>query len=834
MSSTTIVATAAALVPQALAPQVLADPIGVSVEVVAAVEPALDRRVIADSVAGVAGGRVKQRRLAQALLDRPDVLRDGRSPAPRVVADLLIALRRAGATKVSLPVCAGCGKRLNSFQRRGEDWYCAVCDRRPEPCCVCGQARPVNFRDRHGRPRCAQCPPEDERDPVDVVVDIVAGIDAQIPADVVAAAVNTAARQRGQRHQIAWALQDRPDLLTGGGADATAGCVLRLIDLLADAGSHTIVRPACPHCRRVIGLHRRIAGQWLCRNCVAKTRARPCAGCGAVREPGARDEHGQPLCPTCLIRQPANHETCTKCGRRRPVSVRTPDGPRCETCRPWKTGTCTICGKTGPSLISKTTGLPWCRACKQRWARCTDCGQDRPVRGGTLNAPLCATCTRPDPDFWRACPGCGEPGRIHAGPNARCARCTMHRRLRELLGDDTGDIRPEVRVLHQALTAADRPATVDAWLNRSAAPKILHALAGRALTHDALDALPPGKPVEHLRSVLVAIGTLPHRDEQLTRLQRWIGETIAARPSPDQQHLLRRYAIWHVLRRLRGRLNGTDATHHQLVAAKRPVQAAVALLDWLTSRNRTLGTARQDDLDAWLAEEKVAGRVTSRDAGNFIRWANRNKLTTLELPATRWGGPAGVIDTEARWQRARHLLHDDSLNPEDRVAGLLVLLYAQQPAAISRLTLDHVQISGDDTRIQLGREPVVLPAPLDGLVRDLVCTRRGHATIGVTGTSPWLFPGGQPGRPISAFQLAERLRQLRLNPAQSRSTALFQLATELPAALLARALGIHISVAVTWQRASAGDWATYAADVARRAETGRTDNPPPNPDRQDP
>lgn len=154
---------------------------------------------------------------------------------------------------------------------------------------------------------------------------------------------------------------------------------------------------------------------------------------------------------------------------------------------------------------------------------------------------------------------------------------------------------------------------------------------------------PAGKPVEHLRSVLVAIGTLPARDEQLTRLQRWITDTIAQRRNADEQQLLRRYAIWHVLRRLRGRLNGADTTHHQFTAAKRSVQAAVTLLDWLTSRGRTLSTARQGDLDAWLAGDKATGR----DAGNFIRWANRNKLTNLELPATRWGGPTGVIDTEA-------------------------------------------------------------------------------------------------------------------------------------------------------------------------------------------
>jgi hypothetical protein len=32
-------------------------------------------------------------------------------------------------------------------------------------------------------------------------------------------------------------------------------------------------------------------------------------------------------------------------------------------------------------------------------------------------------------------------------------------------------------------------------------------------------------------------------------------------------------------------------------------------------------------------------------------------------------------------------------------------------------------------------------------------------------------------------------------------------------------LGIHIDVAVAWQRASAGDWMNYAADISRRRNT---------------
>jgi hypothetical protein len=194
------------------------------------------------------------------------------------------------------------------------------------------------------------------------------------------------------------------------------------------------------------------------------------------------------------------------------------------------------------------------------------------------------------------------------------------------------------------------------------------------------------------------------------------------------------------------------------------------------------------------------------------------KLTSLDFPATRWAGPTRVIDAEGRWEQARQLLHDGTLQPGDRVAGLLVLLYAQQPATISRLTLGHIQASGSEVTLRLGREPVVLPEPLAGLVLHLVATRQGHASTGDQGTSPWLLPGGRPGQPISPYRLNERLRQIGIRSGPARSTALFQLATELPAAILARMLGIHIDVAVAWQRASAGDWMTYAADVSRRQE----------------
>jgi hypothetical protein len=76
-------------------------------------------------------------------------------------------------------------------------------------------------------------------------------------------------------------------------------------------------------------------------------------------------------------------------------------------------------------------------------------------------------------------------------------------------------------------------------------------------------------------------------------------------------------------------------------------------------------------------------------------------------------------------------------------------------------------------------------------------------------------PCGQPGR-SAPTNSPNGTANSASNPAGSGSTALFQLATVLPAALLSRMLGTQISVAVAWQQASGGDWTTYAADASRR------------------
>ena len=741
------------------------------------------------------------------------MLADGRSPAPRAVGDLLLALRQAGAQSVSPPRCARCGKPLRTFRRRGHDWYCAPCGQRAEPCAGCGKARPVASRDRAGQPRCFTCPDTDGRDPVTVIFGIITGLDPQASRDAVAAAVRRSAPRPSHQQKLAWALEDNPRLLTGEAHLAPLRAVLRLVDALHAAGVAGIARPACPGCHRVVRIDTPLNGVRICRTCLARSRAQQCARCRARREPVTRDDQGRPLCALCFISDPANLETCTGCGRRRRVHWRTPHGPLCSSCPTLPLLTCSVCGQITPCGISRATGLPWCPACQRQTAACSACGRVAPITSGTLADPLCAGCT--PPPAWASCPVCSDPG--HPSPG-QCARCLISRRLDELMGPAAGSLPPGLQALRRELAEVGYPGTAMLWLtNPSITPVLAGLAAGRIpLTHQALDSLPQTRALAHLRQTLVAIGALPGRDEEMTRLEAFLAALIESQPGTERRRLLHTYLTWHLVRRLRSRNDGRPVTRQQARMIRRLARGAVAFLDWLDAHDLTLGSCGQGDLDRWLADEHASYR---EEAGRLIRWARASKLTTSHLTAAQWNGPAQLIDHQHRWEAARRLLHDSALKPEDRLAGLLVLLYAQGATAISQMTTSQIQASDDGVRLHLSRVPIYLPDPVATIARTVLANRKGHAAIGARQPSPWLFPGGQPGRPISTDGLTRRLNEIGIRPGQDRSTALFQLAAEIPAAILARTLAISTKAAVTWQRHAAGDWITYAADISHRMES---------------
>ncbi|MCW2685132.1 MAG: hypothetical protein JWR37_22 [Mycobacterium sp.] len=194
----------------------------------------------------------------------------------------------------------------------------------------------------------------------------------------------------------------------------------------------------------------------------------------------------------------------------------------------------------------------------------------------------------------------------------------------------------------------------------------------------------------------------------MVHIERFIDQTLGAQTNPEQQKVLHRYTVWHLIRRLRQRNNGHATTIQQFDSVRQRTYAAVAFLDWLTEHQLTLGSCQQSDLDRWLTDDTTTHRGP---AGHFIRWAHKNKLTSVRIGAHRWMGPTRPLDDEHRWNIARRLLHDSTLKPDDRLAGLLVLLYAQTPAAICRLTIVDVETDVDPVWLHLGSSPIHLPEP---------------------------------------------------------------------------------------------------------------------------
>ena len=791
---------------------VIADPVGVIVRLVAEADPAMSMEDIRSEVARVAGGRAKRRRLAQAIHDEPSLLTTGGPPVSRAAGELLLGLRAAGSEMIAAPRCGECGRSVSYLAGSAGGLICASCRDKPQSCAGCGEERRVHTRDRHDRPRCEHCPGEDG-DPVPLLIATVTEIDPAVSAGTVTAALGKAtARPAGQR-RLAWAIVDQPALLTSDGSRAPSPAVLRFIDELIRAGGTRILPPRCARCDRAVSLSKILDGQRVCRACCARAKAVPCCRCGSVREPAARDADGGPLCPNCLVSDPANLEDCARCGERRRVAVRTPDGPLCQGCRPLPVLACSICGREKPCEISRATGRPWCGGCQKRWRRCSGCGTMAAVYGGVPGSPLCARCVNPDPGFWDRCPECRETWVLsRRGP---CQRCILAREARQLLGDDDGQVRPDLEPLLRAIAETERPDTAVTWLRQPKVSEILSAVGrqDKPVTHEALDEMPPGKTLAHMRAVLVATAILPGRDERLLRLEHWISEAVGRREDPAERRVLHSYATWHHLRKLRNRLRDVPATRLQVTNVRTHVTAAANFLDWLAGQGLTLDSCRQGDLDRHNSTQASYQSETS----HFIRWAVKNRhARDLTAGAVRWSGPQGPHDTEKRWDDARRLLNDGTLAIQDRVAGLLLLLYAQRITAITTLTTDDVRDDGATVSIMLGTSPVVLPPPLGELARELAAARRGHAAIGRPAVTPWLFAGGQPGQPITDDALGNRLKKIGMSPLQDRCTALFALATEVPASILARVLGIHIGVAVQWQRATSGDWGSYAADISRR------------------
>jgi hypothetical protein len=103
-------------------------------------------------------------------------------------------------------------------------------------------------------------------------------------------------------------------------------------------------------------------------------------------------------------------------------------------------------------------------------------------------------------------------------------------------------------------------------------------------------------------------------------------------------------------------------------------------------------------------------------------------------------------------------------------------------------------------------------------VRALLAGRRQTPRKANLDDPGWLFPGKVPGRPVTTQGLSRQLARNGVRAQHHRLTALYQLAAEIPAPLLADLLGVSAASADTWSRLANRSWVEYPAMRATASE----------------
>ncbi len=461
-------------------------------------------------------------------------------------------------------------------------------------------------------------------------------------------------------------------------------------------------------------------------------------------------------------------------------------------------------------------GFSWpegyvCRSCVYRsgklFGRCPSCGHEGRFLMGRHQGgrPVCVECAGITTCF--RCSLCQLEGLTWY--SRTCVACSLRRRVSRVLDDGTGEVAPSLGPLFERLSSMANPMAAMTWLNKPEVRARLSSLArGKTpLSHEGIDSLAGPQGREFLRELLVEVGLLPKREKYLAAFESWRPRRLASIDDAESRREVGLYLAWRHSRYLAVRAEAGRLGAGPVNLARDQTDAAVRFLKFLSSRGHSLAELSQADVDDWFSTASNPMRAV--DFLVFSMAHRRCARVRLPQPArkTSPGSPLSRLS-----EIVRRLTDDDSLALSDRVAGLIVLLFAQPVTRVAALRLDDV-IEGDGVvTLALGDEPVVLPEAVAALVWRYLGERSRTNTTNTT--TSFLFPGGRPGYHVTAAQLRMRLNQLGITK-RERQGALTHLLSEVPSAVVAKATG-YSSATTAARAARAGtDWAGL-----RRLETG--------------
>lgn len=379
-----------------------------------------------------------------------------------------------------------------------------------------------------------------------------------------------------------------------------------------------------------------------------------------------------------------------------------------------------------------------------------------------------------------------------------------------MLGDNNGRIPAELEPFVTMLRDDPRGETTRSWLYNLRAAELLTAVgSGRLeLSHEALTAWPHATAARYLRHRLIVCGLLPPVDRCVVDTEVWLHRRLAQMVEHPHERVLRQFALWHQLPRLRS----TAAIRPLRSTAKFYVTEqftqAQYFLTWLCHQGIDPAALAQAQLDTWYATHRVHQRHRIR---GFLLWAASAGHLPRGLTAHQVSfKPGTAITQQRRLALLRRFVIDDTGLLATRVAACLLLLYAQPVSRIHRLTTTDLIDDGAELLIRFGDPPVPVPEPFASSLRELAAAARSSEP-------GWLFPGKYAGQSLAYATAAKRLREIGIPLTEARVSALRQLVLQAPAPVVADALGFHQTSAARQVANAGGTWSRYVP--ARRSGT---------------
>ncbi|MEV7864413.1 hypothetical protein AB0O86_38210 [Streptomyces hirsutus] len=149
------------------------------------------------------------------------------------------------------------------------------------------------------------------------------------------------------------------------------------------------------------------------------------------------------------------------------------------------------------------------------------------------------------------------------------------------------------------------------------------------------------------------------------------------------------------------------------------------------------------------------------------------------------------------------------------------------PSRVVRLTVDDVIHDDDQVLLRLGEPPSPVPAPVADLLLSWI-PNRDNMNTATNRDSRWLFPGRRAGQPMHSDALSALVNDLGIPTTAGRVSAIREHVLEMPAPVVADALGYHQVTTAKLAAQAGSTWSRYAAGDHLRSPSGwipgRTDD----------